>query len=308
MQRRCVALMIVALCGAFLASRAAHAQGESAPPEPPEGALSEARAEPATPPGAPTPSAETSRTQQQKAERVSVLKLILRHSGPAGWTIIAMSVVAIYVIARFLYYLRRSQVVPEELVRQLAEDLDNRRIREALERCDSSDSPLARVVRSALLEIRGGYDEMVDVMEEAGEVEAVRLHQQVGWLAIIGAIAPMLGLTGTVLGMMGAFGTISQMETQPPPRVLAADIQQALVTTCEGLVVAVPVLLAYAAFRNRVTSLMLEVGVTATDLISRFKGVEITPAMMAGVEEEPVEEGEELIEEEPAPPPPPPPV
>jgi len=219
-----------------------------------------------------------------------------------------MSVVAIYVIARFLYYLRRSQVVPEELVRQLAEDLDNRRIREALERCDSSDSPLARVVRSALLEIRGGYDEMVDVMEEAGEVEAVRLHQQVGWLAIIGAIAPMLGLTGTVLGMMGAFGTISQMETQPPPRVLAADIQQALVTTCEGLVVAVPVLLAYAAFRNRVTSLMLEVGVTATDLISRFKGVEITPAMMAGVEEEPVEEGEELIEEEPAPPPPPPPV
>ena len=128
-----------------------------------------------------------------------------------------MSLVAMGVIARFVYYLRRPMLLPEGLVRQLQEDLDNGQVREAVQKCNASESVLARVVKASLLEIRGGYDEMTTVMQEAGEAESVRLHQQVGWLAIIGAIAPMLGLTGTVLGMMKAFGTISQMEAQPPP-------------------------------------------------------------------------------------------
>jgi biopolymer transport protein ExbB/TolQ len=116
----------------------------------------------------------------------------------------------------------------------------------------------------------------------------------------------MLGLTGTVLGMIGAFGTIAASETQPPPRLLAEDIQFALVTTCEGLIVAVPVLLAYAVFRNRVTTLMLEVSAAATDLIDELRGVEITPEMAAELEEaeeSPAEEGKGP--EQPPPPPPP---
>jgi len=304
--RRAMMAMLVA---GWLLVGAGQLAAQEAPAAPEPAAAPEAPATP-EPAAAPGPSEEPA-PEAPATARVSVLRLILRHSGPVGWVIIVMSVVAIYVIVRFFYYLRRSQVVPDELVRGLAEDLENGRVREAVERCNRSQTALARVMRAALSEIRGGYDEMVSVMEEAGEAESVRLHQQVGWLSIIGAIAPMLGLTGTVLGMMGAFGTISQMETQPPPRLLAANIQQALVTTCEGLIVAVPVLLAYAAFRNRVTTLMLEVGVAATDLLSRFKGVEITPAMVAGVSEAagapPTEEPpEEVIEEEVAPPPPPP--
>jgi biopolymer transport protein ExbB len=127
---------------------------------------------------------------------------------------------------------------------------------------------------------------MVKVMEETGEVESIRLHQHVGWLAIIGAIAPMLGLLGTVLGMTFAFAVIGASDTQPSPRVLANYIQLALITTVEGLTVAVPVLLGYAYFKNKVVTLMLEVGVVASGLIDRFKGVQITPSMLAGVKEQ----------------------
>jgi biopolymer transport protein ExbB len=145
-----------------------------------------------------------------------------------------------------------------------------------MEKCRRSGSVLGHVVAAGLSEVRSGYGEMADVAEEVSEVETSRLHQRVGWLALIGAIAPMLGLTGTVLGMMGAFGTISQMETQPPPKLLAGHIQHALVTTCLGLIVAVPVLVAYAVFRNRVNTLMHEVGAAASEVIGRFKNVKVS--------------------------------
>lgn len=262
---------------------------------------------------------------------VSVLKLVLQNSGVPGWIIIGMSVVALYLVVRMLFELRRDQLMPEELILALEDDLDGLELRQAMQKCMGSDSVLARVMRSALREVRAGYDGMMEAMEETGEAESIRLHQHVGWLSIIGAIAPMLGLTGTVLGMMAAFGTISQMEQQPPPRILAENIQLALTTTCEGLVVAVPVLLFYAMFRNRVTALMLDVGVAADDLLSRFKNVDVTPSMVAEVREAaeagvvaeagalPEEEGEleapggpsweeeEGEEEEDVPPPPPPP-
>jgi biopolymer transport protein ExbB len=293
-------------------------------PTAPEGGGEEAApgdGEEATPAPDEEPEAEDPEAAAAAAEEdVSVLMLVLQNSGVPGWIIILMSVVALYLVVRMLFELRRDQLMPEQLILALEDDLDGMDLREAMQKCMASDSILARVMRSALREVRAGYDGMMEAMEETGEAESVRLHQHVGWLSIIGAIAPMLGLTGTVLGMMAAFGTISQMEQQPPPRVLAENIQLALTTTCEGLIVAVPVLLFYAMFRNRVTALMLDVGVAADDLLSRFKNVEVTPAMVAevreaaqaGVPEEaempsegppPVEEGGE----EDVPPPPPPP-
>jgi len=251
----------------------------------------------------PEPAGEAGEEAEKAPEAgVSVLELVLKHSSWPGWTIIGMSVIAFYLVLRSLWYLRRNRFMPSQLVEALQDDIGNRRIREAVEKCRDDDSVLARVVGSGLAEVRSSYDAMVGVMEEVGEEESVRLHQQVGWLALIGAITPMLGLTGTVLGMMGAFGTISQMETQPPPRLLAGHLQTALVTTFEGLVVAVPVLLAYAIFRNRVTTLMLEVGVESADLVGQLKGVELTPAMTAGVSE-----AARKPRKEPATPPPPPP-
>ena len=324
MRRGWLVLFAVVICGLLFSGRAiVHAQEMGGPGDIPslEGDGGGGEAAPAEEPTAEEPAAEEPEAPEEEAageeaaaaaeggeEGVSVFKLILQNSGVPGWIIILMSVVALYLVARMAFELRRSQLMPEELILALEDDLDDLELRDAMQKCMASDSVLARVMRSALREVRAGYDGMMEAMEETGEAESVRLHQHVGWLSIIGAIAPMLGLTGTVLGMMAAFGTISQMETQPPPRVLAENIQLALTTTCEGLIVAVPVLLFFAMFRNRVTALMLDVGVAADDLLSRFKNVEVTPAMVAEVREAaktgvPAEAEEAPAAEEAAPPP-----
>jgi len=129
-----------------------------------------------------------------------------------------------------------------------------------------------------LTEIRSGYDSMVDVMQDVGEEEAIRVNQNVGYLSLVGAIAPMLGLLGTVLGMIGAFQDIATSEGMAKPAELAYNIQKALTTTCMGLIVAVPAIIAYTIFRNKAVRMMLEVGVVATELTSRFKGMRIAPA------------------------------
>jgi len=312
MRRFWLAVAVMLLCGVFVANWApVMAQDDAA-----GDAGAAAAAEPAGGSATPAPAAPVT------TQRVSVLGLIVKYSGPVGWLIIMMSFVAIYMIARFGYYLRRSETTPPELVMALEDDLDAYRVREAVEKCNISDCVLSRVIKAGLVQIRNGYEGMVESMQEEGEAESVRLQQQVGWLSIIGAIAPMLGLTGTVLGMMGAFGQIAQQDIQPAPKELAGDIQLALVTTCEGLIVAVPVLLAYAAFRNKVTMTMLEIGVIGGALIERFKGIDITPSMIAGVAEAAeaggpmmgaapeAEEGEippeEMLDDEEGAPPPPP--
>jgi len=292
MRRSWLVLLLMMVLAAFATNRTFTLAQEPGP----------AAGEAAAPAGEPARAEGAAAPQEAPGAGVSVLKLVLKHSSWPGWTIIAMSVVAFYLVVRFLWNLRRSQFVPSALLEELTRDVENKRVKEAVEKCRDDNSVLARVAGTGLAQIRSGYDDMVAVTEEVGEQETIRLQQQVGWLALIGAISPMLGLTGTVLGMMGAFGTISQMETQPPPRLLAGHIQTALVTTCEGLIVAVPVLVAYAIFRNRVTTLMLEAGVAASELIGRFKGVEITPAMTAGVAE-----AAQKSKKAPPPPPPPPP-
>jgi biopolymer transport protein ExbB len=107
-------------------------------------------------------------------------------------------------------------------------------------------------------------------MLEAGEEANVALQQKISYLSLIGNISPMLGLLGTVNGMVGAFGKIAVM-TVVKPSVLAANINEALVTTLLGLVVAIPVMCAYQFFSNRVTRIVLESSTVVSDLMERFK-------------------------------------
>ncbi len=268
LKMRCVHLILLvmlALTVGLVGQPAALAQEEPAEPGPAALAEEPVAGEPA----------EGEQGTAQEAD-ISYWQVVKEHAGVPGWIIIGMSVIAFYLVMQSLWHLRRPNFVPDGLVQELNEDLSNGRLGEMMEKCRRSGSVLGHVVAGGLSEVRSGYEEMADVAEEVSEVEASRLHQRVGWLALIGAIAPMLGLTGTVLGMMGAFGTISQMETQPPPKLLAGNIQHALVTTCLGLIVAVPVLVAYAVFRNRVNTLMHEVGAAASEVIGRFKNVKVS--------------------------------
>jgi len=108
-------------------------------------------------------------------------------------------------------------------------------------------------------------------MQETGEVETMKLNHKVGYISLIAAITPMLGLFGTVSGMISTFNVIAVAEVQPKPSDLAGGISQALVTTYEGLVVAIPMLIVFNIFRNRVMSVVAEVGGITEELMGRFR-------------------------------------
>ena len=97
-------------------------------------------------------------------------------------------------------------------------------------------------------------------MEEAGEDQTGKLYRRTEALHVIGSIAPMLGLTGTVLGMIDAFSTIAALEGMARPQELAGGIGQALTTTLLGLVVAIPSMVAFSFFRNKIDSIVSEAG------------------------------------------------
>jgi biopolymer transport protein ExbB len=123
-----------------------------------------------------------------------------------------------------------------------------------------------------------GFEEAVQGMEEVGEEEAMELEHKLSYISLIATTAPMLGLLGTVQGMIASFRVIATSETAPKPKDLADGISTALFTTLEGLVVAIPAILAYGLYRNKVSKLTFEVGLVSEGLMSRFSSVGKRPA------------------------------
>jgi len=111
---------------------------------------------------------------------------------------------------------------------------------------------------------------MMEAMEKSSDNETVRLHAKIGYLSLIGNIAPMMGLLGTVQGMITAFQKIAQV-VNPEPSQLAEGISMALVTTFLGLVVAIPTMVCFFYFRNRVNRISIEIMETCEELFDRFR-------------------------------------
>ncbi len=209
------------------------------------------------------------------------LKQYIQWAGKVGYVLIGLSVLGVVLMLKNLFFVRRGVLAPKKTQQQLNELFNQKQIKQALEFCQKDGSVLATIVGAGLSEIRSGYDSMVDIMDDVADEEAIKMNQGVGYLSLIGAVAPMVGLLGTVLGMINAFSKIATAEGMAKPAELAGSIQQALVTTCMGLIVAVPAIVAYAVFRNRAVRLMLEVGVVATELTSRFKALKAVTAAPA---------------------------
>ena len=142
-------------------------------------------------------------------------------------------------------------VVPEDTQQHIETMLAEKRYREAIEFSGSEPSYLAKVVSSGLNEASNGYAAMERALEETSDAETTRMLRPIEYLNVLGNIAPMLGLFGTVYGMIVAFNKLVETGGKPDPGELAAGISTALVTTFWGLVVAMPALAAYALIRNQ---------------------------------------------------------
>ena len=146
------------------------------------------------------------------------------------------------------------------------------------QRCQMQPSFLSFVLGAGLAEVDGGWPAVEKAMEDATAEQSARLFRKIEYLSVIGNIAPMLGLLGTVIGMIFAFREVADTQGAARAADLAEGIYLALVTTVEGLIVAIPSLAAFAVFRNRVDQLVAEVAYAAQHVIAPLKRLRVEAA------------------------------
>jgi biopolymer transport protein ExbB len=127
------------------------------------------------------------------------------------------------------------------------------------------------VVAAGLPKLNASFEAMEKSLEEMMEEENTKLYGRLSWLSLIAAVAPMMGLLGTVGGMIGAFNQIAASKGQATPDQLANNISMALITTMLGLMVAIPVTAAFVFLRNRVVAYSLEISAVIEDMFERFR-------------------------------------
>lgn len=173
-------------------------------------------------------------------------------------TLLLLSLLAAYLIIEQIFTLRRDEVMPAGLADEVRLLLAQGKLPDAEAACRQRPSPLAFVLVSGLSELDFGWQAMEKAMEDAVAEQAAKLYRKIEYLSVIGNLAPMCGLLGTVTGMIMAFQQVAVTQGTAGAAQLAEGIYSALVTTVAGLVVAIPSLGAFAVFRNRVDQLIAE--------------------------------------------------
>ena len=184
-----------------------------------------------------------------------MIDLIVK-GGVVMYPIILCSIIALAVLLERLWVLRRKRIIPSKFIGDVEGLIKRRRISEALSLCNSNDSSIAKIFFSGLKNSGRGMWLVKEAIEERGGREGIILEKNVGILSTIANLTPLLGLLGTVSGMIKTFKVISHGGGNPS--LLAGGIAEALITTAAGLCVAIPVLVCYRLLKDKVESLIFE--------------------------------------------------
>jgi len=205
----------------------------------------------------------------KEASSLSVAELIAA-SGFIGWIIIALSIVLLAMVIENYVTMNREKLAPPELIDEIQSLFDEGQYQEAMELCENEENLFTRICAAGISKIGHPFDVIQTALEEMGDEEAVKMHQKVGWIMVVAAVSPMMGLLGTVSGMIASFHTIATT-ANPTPAELATGIYQALLTTLFGLMVSIPGTAAFAFLRNRLVRSTIEIGAIVEDLFERFR-------------------------------------
>lgn len=186
---------------------------------------------------------------------------------------LALSFVLVALFIMNILSSRRDFVCPQHLIEGFEAHLDEKQYQEAYELAKADESFLGNVLAAGLARLSSSYNHAVQAMQEVGEEENMKLDHRLSYLALIGTISPMIGLFGTVHGMINSFYAIAVGGGTPDANKLADGISKALLTTLIGLAIAIPAIAAYNILRNRVQQLVLEVGSSSEKLMNRFEKV-----------------------------------
>ncbi|MBR5710049.1 MAG: MotA/TolQ/ExbB proton channel family protein [Thermoguttaceae bacterium] len=192
--------------------------------------------------------------KKNEASRIDILELI-KSGGYLMWALGALSVLGLMFILERFIALRYNAIMPRRLFKQIAPYLEPSRFSPMAiwAICKKYRSPAARVIQAALLKIGRPLPEVISAVEAAKQDEAANLYRNVGWLTLVSSLAPLLGLLGTVWGMILAFHRVASLEIGANrAEQLSSGIYVALVTTAAGLAIAIPVALFAHFFESRI--------------------------------------------------------
>ncbi len=195
----------------------------------------------------------------------------MQKGGPIMWPILLCSIVAFAIVVERLMALRKEQIDTKSFMEQISKSLKRNKVMEALDLCDKTKGPIASVLKAGILKHDRPRQDVREAIEDAAIHEVPRLEKNLPVLATIAHVAPLLGLLGTVTGMVAAFQVIQSKATSlnpVNPGDLAGGIWEALLTTVFGLCVAIPTFVAYNYLVSRVDGFVLEMERSATDLLN----------------------------------------
>ena len=199
---------------------------------------------------------------------------VLQSGGPVMIPLGLLSVIAVALVLVYLFTLRRGAVVTRQYMATAQALLRKRDYLGLLAISNRHNETVARIMRRTLDFVtqhpEATFTEAREIAETEGTRQAAALNQRIAYLADIGTIAPMLGLFGTVLGMIKAFSVVASDIVASRPIMLAEGVSEALVTTATGLVIGIPAMAAYAFFRGRVQSLIAELEAASTQLLAQM--------------------------------------
>ena len=201
---------------------------------------------------------------------------ILAAGGVVGIVILLLSIAAVALVIEHIMTIRGPVLIPPDMSEDVRQLLASGNLAAAQQRARREPSFLAFVLAAGLGEVEGGWTAVEKAVEDATADQSARLFRKIEYLSVIGNIAPMLGLLGTVVGMIFAFRQVADTQGAARAADLAEGIYLALVTTVEGLIVAIPALAAFAVFRNRVDQFVAEAAYAAQHALGPLKRLRAT--------------------------------
>ena len=196
---------------------------------------------------------------------------IIQKGGPMMYLIILCSVLAFGVVIERIYHLNRARIDSSRFMDSITKILKRNKIIESIEMCNSTPGPIAHIIKAGISKHDRSKPEIKEAVEEAAQLEIPRLEKNLPVLATIAHITPLLGLLGTVTGMIRSFQVIQgkALSAVPVnPGDLAGGIWEALLATVAGLAVAIPTYVAYNYLTSQVNGLVYDMERSATDLVN----------------------------------------
>ena len=240
----------------------------------------------ATPPTAPAPapapgvSGPAASTQPSTPSRGGGLGLftVITSSGILGiliWIgLFADAGIGVYLVVDCLIMVKPSRIMPQALIDNVTQAMNEGDVLKALEACEKEPGPLANILIAGFSRVEEGFEIIQEAISAAADFETEKLMQKITWLAVVANLAPMLGLLGTVQGMIWAFATLGMSGT-PNVALLALCIAQALYTTAAGLCIAIPIIGIFYALRNNANRCVLKMQAMTRELIKDLRNVEV---------------------------------